>query len=61
MKSWLANGAELGWLIDPLKRTVEVYRTGEECEVHEDPASVMGTGCVSGFCLVMNLVWGEDK
>ncbi len=55
---WIANGAELGWLIDPLRRVVEIYRPGEEPEVHEEPTSVLGTGCVSGFCLVMERVWG---
>ncbi len=58
MEMWIANGAELGWLIDPLRRVVEIYRQGEAPEVHENPTSVLGTGCVSGFCLVMELVWG---
>lgn len=58
MADWIANGAELGWLIDPLRRVVEIYRPGEEPEVHEEPTSVLGTGCVSGFCLVMERVWG---
>jgi Uma2 family endonuclease len=58
MTMWMANGAELGWLIDPLRRVVEIYRAGEAPEVQEDPTSVLGTGCVSGFCLVMELVWG---
>jgi Uma2 family endonuclease len=28
MEEWIANGAQLGWLIDPERRAVEVYRTG---------------------------------
>jgi Uma2 family endonuclease len=58
MQSWIANGAELGWLIDPLRRVVEIYRAGEAPEVHDNPTSVLGTGFVSGFCLVMARVWG---
>jgi Uma2 family endonuclease len=58
MTMWTANGAELGWLIDPIRRVVEIYRHGEAPEVHENPTSVHGTGCVSGFCLVMERVWG---
>ncbi len=58
MRMWIANGVELGWLIDPRRRVVEVYRAGEEPEVYQDPGSVQGTGPVSGFELVMARVWG---
>jgi Uma2 family endonuclease len=58
MKMWIENGAELAWLIDPQRRVVEIYRPGEEAEVHEDPTSVQGSGCVRGFELVMARVWG---
>lgn len=58
MRLWMDNGVELGWLIDPRRRVVEVYRDGEATEIHENPTSVLGTGCVSGFCLVMARVWG---
>jgi Uma2 family endonuclease len=58
MREWIDNGAELGWMIDPRRRVVEVYRAGAAAEIHQDPTSVQGTGCVSGFCLVMKKVWG---
>jgi Uma2 family endonuclease len=58
MRMWIGTGAEVAWLIDPLRRVVEVYRDGEAVEVHENSSSVQGNGCVSGFCLVMELVWG---
>jgi Uma2 family endonuclease len=58
MEIWIANGAELAWLIDPERRVVEVYRVGDETEVHENPSSVQGTGPVRGFELVMARVWG---
>jgi len=58
MESWIANGAELGWLIDPERRVVEIYRPGDEVEVHQDPTSVQGDGPVRGFELVMARVWG---
>ncbi len=58
MKDWIANGVELAWLIDPKRKVVEVYRPGEEPEVHQDPSSVQGTGPVRGFELVMQRVWG---
>lgn len=58
MRMWIANGVELAWLVDPKRRVVEIYRAGEEPEVHEDPTSVQGCGAVRGFELVMSGVWG---
>lgn len=58
MGMWIGNGVELAWLIDPLRRVVEVYRAGEAAEVHENPTSVQGSGPVRGFELVMGRVWG---
>ena len=58
MEIWIANAAELAWLIDPERRVIEAYRPGEAVEVHEDPTSIQGTGCVRGFELVMARVWG---
>jgi Uma2 family endonuclease len=58
MKSWIANGAELAWLIDPERKVLEVYRPGESPEIYEDPSSVQGTGQVRGFELVLARVWG---
>ncbi len=58
MKHWVANGVQVGWLIDPKERAVTIYRAGEEPERLVDPASVEGSGPVRGFCLVMGRVWG---
>ena len=55
---WIANGAELAWLIEPKERRVTVYRPGQDAEIFEDPSSVQGTGCVAGFELVMERAWG---
>ncbi len=57
MHMWLANGAELAWLIDPQRKVVEVYRLGEEVEIHENPTSVLGTGPVHGFEFVLSRIW----
>lgn len=56
---WIAKGAELAWLIEPKTRRVTIYRPGLEPEVLEDPTSVQGNGCVAGFELVMERVWGR--
>jgi Uma2 family endonuclease len=59
MEQWIANGAEVGWLIDPERRVVAIYRAGQVAEVLEDPSSVQGNGPVAGFELVMERVWGS--
>jgi Uma2 family endonuclease len=57
MEQWIANGAQVGWLIDPEEKTVYAYRPGESPEVHHHPTSVQGSGVVAGFELVMTRVW----
>ena len=58
MRSWIANGAELAWLIDPSRKAVEIYRPGREPEVVEGGSAVEGDGPVAGFVLELGKVWG---
>jgi Uma2 family endonuclease len=55
---WIGYGAELAWLIDPTRKTVEVYRPGREVEVLEGASAVEGEGPVAGFVLELGKVWG---
>jgi Uma2 family endonuclease len=57
MHQWIANGAHVAWLIDPIERAVTVYRPGEQPEVLTHPTSVQGSGPIAGFELVMVRVW----
>lgn len=57
MEQWIANGAKVGWLIDPERKVVAIYRAGQAAEVLKDPSSVQGDGPVAGFELVMARVW----
>jgi len=57
MGEYLTNGVSLGWLIDPLKRRVYVYRAGEEVVVLENPAVVSGEPLLPGFELQMEEIW----
>lgn len=57
MEEYMANGASLGWLIDPHKRRVYVYRPGEQVVVLEDPAVVSGEPLLPGFELQMEEIW----
>jgi len=57
MLEWIANGVELGWLIDPRKRAVTIYRPNRELEVLTGVAEVAGEGPVEGFTLDLPSVW----
>jgi Uma2 family endonuclease len=57
MEEYVANGAQLGWLIDPFERKVYVYRPGAETEVLEDPVTVSGEPLLRGFALDMRALW----
>jgi Uma2 family endonuclease len=57
MSEWRANGAQLGWLIDPEVRTVEIYRPGFEAETRGGASPVAGEGPVAGFVLDLGPVW----
>ena len=49
MADYIANGALLGWLIDPYQRRVHIYRPGVEPEVLDDPETVSGEPELPGF------------
>ena len=57
MIEYLANGAQLGWLIDPGTRTVSIYRRAGEVETLTGIASIAGEGPVAGFVLELASVW----
>ena len=57
MTEYLANGAQLGWLIDPETRRVSVYRREGEVETLTGVASIAGEGPVAGFVLELSSVW----
>ena len=51
MTEYIANGVQLGWLIDPIDHTVAIYRPGREPEVLTGPTVVAGDGPIEGFVL----------
>ena len=57
MEEYLENGASLGWLIDPKKRRVYVFKPGEEMVVLENPTVVSGDPLLPGFELQMEEIW----
>jgi Uma2 family endonuclease len=56
MEDWIANGAALGWLVDPYKRRVIVYSPNSK-PASISSAVVHGSGPVKGFTLDLAEVW----
>jgi Uma2 family endonuclease len=51
MEEYIAQGAQLGWLIDPIRKKVQVYRPGREVEILDHPKQISGEPLLEGFIL----------
>ena len=57
MAKWMSNGAQLAWLIDPVRKLAIVYRPGKSPETVVRPEFLDGEGPVEGFRLKMERFW----
>ncbi len=57
MVEYLEQGAQLGWLIDPENKIVEIYRPDGKVEKLTDMHKLEGEGPVAGFMLDLTYVW----
>jgi Uma2 family endonuclease len=57
MEEYIENGAQLGWLIDPLEKRVYIYRQRVTVECLEHPETVSGGPLLNGFVLTMDDIW----
>jgi Uma2 family endonuclease len=57
MEEYIANGALLGWLIDPETRKVHIYRPGAAAQCLDNPDSVSGEPVLPGFVLDLRGLW----
>ena len=57
LAEYVANGARLGWLLDPPTRQVYVYRPGVPVACLENPDQVSGDPVLPGFRLDVREVW----
>ncbi len=57
MREYLANGARLGWLIDPKARTVHVYRPDQPVQTLTTPNDIAGDPELPGFTLDLRPIW----
>ena len=57
MAEYIANGARLGWLIDPINRRVYVYRPNAPVEVLDAPDTLSAEPELVGFALNLTPIW----
>lgn len=56
MQEYIENGSQLGWLIDPKNKRVEIYRPGQVVEILENPSKLSGEEILPGFVLVLKRI-----
>lgn len=61
MQEYLDNGCELGWLIDPQRRLVEVYCLGQSVESLPFSAALSGGSILPGFELDLQSIFPENE
>jgi len=60
MKEWMRGGVELGWLIQPDRETIHIYRAGQtESEKRTGITKLAGEGPVNGFELDLTDIWAS--
>jgi Uma2 family endonuclease len=57
MDQWIANGVQLGWLIDGDAQSVHVYRKGKRPVIRRNVRELGGEGPVQGFVLNLIPIW----
>jgi Uma2 family endonuclease len=51
MEEYMANGAQLGWLIDPMEKKVHIYHQEAPVEILDKPTQISGDPLLKGFVL----------
>jgi Uma2 family endonuclease len=59
MQEYLDNGAQLGWLIDPIEKKVHIYRPQAPVECLDNPQTISGDPVLPGFVLELGRVWNS--
>jgi len=57
MQEYMDNGAQLGWLIDPVRQRVFIYRPDSPVEHLDKPDSVSAEPVLPGFRLDLREIW----
>lgn len=57
MYEYLENGVQLGWLIEPSAKIVEIYQLGEKVEILHNPQILSGKDVLPGFILDLSEIF----
>jgi Uma2 family endonuclease len=57
MEEYIANGAQLGWLLDPTGRRAYIYRPGLPIEQLDSPTEISADPELPGFVLDLQAIW----
>lgn len=57
MEEYCQNGAQLGWLLDPVSKSIHIYRPDSAPEILDNPATVTGEPLLRGFVLDLQKIW----
>jgi Uma2 family endonuclease len=57
MEEVIANGAQLGWLIDPSTRRVSIYRPDKSVETLLNPSAIAADPVLPGFVFEVGRIW----
>ena len=57
MQEYLDNGVQLGWLIEPSAKIVEIYRLGKPVELLNNPQTLSGENILPGFTLDLSEIF----
>ena len=57
MEEYIANGLQLGWLIDPDNTAVYIYRAGAAPETLQNPVTLSGDPVLPGFLFNVAEIW----
>ncbi len=57
MREYIANGASLGWLLNPETRRVSIYRPNVEVEIQDNVESINAESLLTNFALDLREIW----
>ncbi len=60
MQEYLENGLRLGWLIDPQRKVVEIYRPSLAVTTLENPRTVSGEDVLPEFELDLSEIFNSE-
>lgn len=57
MQEYIDNGTQLGWLIDPIAKSVSIYQPNKNIVHLDEPETISGDPTLPGFVLDLQKIW----